>query len=124
MRVREGGGGILKDIASTEKQIKRTKLYRNVRRSLIDQLERSGNDTPHFLDLVEDYMKNWIVKELAYRDIQERGTSIEYRNSETQYGTKKNDNVDILLKAEQQMIKILEMLNIKPDMGVDADEEL
>lgn len=123
MRVREGVV-VLKDIASTEKQIKRTKLYRNVRRSLIDQLERSGNDTPHFLDLVEDYMKNWIVKELAYRDIQERGTSIEYRNSETQYGTKKNDNVDILLKAEQQMIKILEMLNIKPDMEVDADEEL
>lgn len=114
----------MRDIASTEKQIKRTKLYRTVRQSLIDQLERSGNDTPHFLDLVEDYMKNWIVKELAYRDIQERGTSIEYRNSETQYGTKKNDNVDILLKAEQQMIKILEMLNIKPDMGVDADEEL
>jgi phage terminase small subunit len=123
MRVREGVV-VLKDIASTEKQIKRTKLYRNVRRSLIDQLERSGNDTPHFLDLVEDYMKNWIVKELAYRDIQERGTSVDYRNSETQYGTKKNDNVDILLKAEQQMIKILEMLNIKPDMGVDADEEL
>ena len=123
MRVREGVV-VLKDIASTEKQIKRTKLYRNVRRSLIDQLERSGNDTPHFLDLVEDYMKNWIVKELAYRDIQERGTSVDYRNSETQYGTKKNDNVDILLKAEQQMIKILEMLNIKPDMGVDVDEEL
>ena len=123
MRVREGVV-VLKDIASTEKQIKRTKLYRNVRRSLIDQLERSGNDTPHFLDLVEDYMKNWIVKELAYRDIQERGTSVDYRNSETQYGTKKNDNVDILLKAEQQMIKILEMLNIKPDMGVDMDEEL
>lgn len=123
MRAKRGGGG-MRDIASTEKQIKRTKLYRTVRQSLIDQLERSGNDTPHFLDLVEDYMKNWIVKELAYRDIQERGTSIEYRNSETQYGTKKNDNVDILLKAEQQMIKILEMLNIKPDMGVDADEEL
>ena len=113
-----------KDTGPDEKSIKRTKLYRNVRRSLIEQLERSGNDNAHFSDLVEDYMKNWIVKELAYRDIQDKGTTIEYRNSATQYGTKKNDNVDILLKTEQQMLKILEMLNIKPDMGVDEDEEL
>ena len=108
----------------TAESIKRTKAYRTIRASLIDQLERSGNDTSFFLDLVDDYMNMYIIKELANADIIENGVSVEYRNSETQYGRKKNDSVDQILKTNQQMIKLLDMLGIKPEEGIEDEEDL
>lgn len=108
----------------TAESIKRTRAYKKIKISLVDQLERSGNDTPFFLDLVDDYMKMYIVKELANADILENGVSVEWRNSETQYGRKKNDSVDQILKTNQQMIKLLDMLGIKPEDGAPDDEEL
>ena len=107
----------------TSEKIKKTKAYRSIRKSLLDQLERGGNDVPHFIDLVEDYMKMYIIKELASYDVQTRGTFVEWSNSETQYGSKKNDSVDQVLKTNQQMIKLLDMLGIKPDAGLGADDE-
>lgn len=109
----------------TPESIKKTKAYRTIRDSLIDQLQRGGNDRPHFTDLVDDYMKLYVIKEMANADILERGTYVEYRNSETQYGSKKNDSVDQFLKTNQQMIKLLDKLGISPDAGVDdLDEEM
>jgi len=104
-------------------KIKKTKTYRNIKKSLLEQLERGGNDEPHFIDLVEDYMKLYIVKELANKDVQERGTSIEWKNSDTQYGFKKNDSADLVLKTNQQMIKLLDALGIQPQDGADADDD-
>ena len=107
----------------TADKIKKTKAYKSIRKSLLDQLERGGNDLPHFKDLVEDYMKMYIIKELASHDVQTRGTFVEWSNSETQYGSKKNDSVDQVLKTNQQMIKLLDMLGIKPDAGLGMDDE-
>ena len=109
----------------TADSIKRTKAYKKIKASLVDQLERSGNDTSFFLDLVDDYMKMYIIKELANADVMENGVSVEWRNSETQYGRKKNDSVDQILKTNQQMIKLLDKLGISPDTGMgDPDEEM
>jgi hypothetical protein len=108
----------------TAESIKRKKAYRTIKASLVDQLVRSGNDTAYFMDLVEDYMKMYIIKELANADLLENGVTVEWRNSETQYGRKKNDSVDQILKTNQQMIKLLDMLGIKPEDGIEYDEEL
>ncbi len=108
----------------TAESIKRKKAYRTIKASLVDQLVRSGNDTAYFMDLVEDYMKMYIIKELANADLLENGVTVEWRNSETQYGRKKNDSVDQILKTNLQMIKLLDMLGIKPEDGIEDDEEL
>lgn len=107
----------------TAEAIRKTKTYRTIRKSLLDQLERRGNDLPHFQSLVEDYMKMYVIKELAAADVMERGTFVEWRNSDTQYGSKKNDSVDQVLKTNQQMIKLLDMLKITPDVSGDLDDE-
>lgn len=104
-------------------KIKRTKEYRAIRSSLTDQLERSGNDLPHFLNMVEDYMSMYTTKELCKMDIADRGISITSIGSTGQLVTKKNDSADLLLKTNQQMIKLLDMLGIKPDAGLGADDE-
>ena len=108
----------------TAESIKRKKAYRTIKASLVDQLVRSGNDTAYFMDLVEDYIKMYIIKELANADLLENGVTVEWRNSETQYGRKKNDSVDQILKTNLQMIKLLDMLGIKPEDGIEDDEEL
>ena len=108
----------------TAERIKRTKAYKKIKASLVDQLDRSGNETPFFLDLVDDYMKMYVIKELANHDVQTRGTFVAWSNSETQYGSKKNDSVDQILKTNQQMIKLLDMLGIHPEDGDPDDEEL
>lgn len=105
-------------------RIKRTKEYRQIRDSLIDQLERSGNDTPYFLNLVEDYMSMYVNKELCKNDISERGLNITSVGSTGQLVTKKNDSIDTSLKINQQMIKLLDMLGIKPETGYEDDEDL
>lgn len=110
-------------VSTSPEKIKKTKAYKTIRKSLLDQLERGGNDLPHFIDLVEDYMKMYVIKEMANDDILERGTYVEWRNSETQYGSKKNDSVDQILKTNQQMIKLLDKLGISPDAGMDDMDE-
>ena len=104
-------------------KIKRTKEYKSIRASLIEQLERSGNDLPHFLNMIEDYMSMVVTKELCKTDIANRGISITSIGSTGQLVTKKNESADLLLKTNQQMIKLLDMLGIKPDAGLGADDE-
>ena len=60
-------------MSTSPEKIKKTKAYKTIRKSLLDQLERGGNDLPHFKDLVEDYMKMYVIKEMANDDILERG---------------------------------------------------
>ena len=107
----------------TAEKIRKTKAYKSIKASLLEQLERGGNDVPHFKDLVEDYMKMYVIKEIAAADIAARGTFVEWSNSETQYGSKKNDSVDQVLKTNAQMLKLLDMLGIKPDAGLGDDNE-
>lgn len=87
---------------------------KQIKDDLIDQLERSGTVEKYFLDLVDDYMSLWKTKNQLIKDIKDRGVSVKYNNGGGQYGYKKNDSVDQILKVNQQMLKILDYLNIKP----------
>lgn len=95
-----------------------------IKSDLIDQIERNGTTGNYYLDLVDDYISLWHVKEMLIEDIESRGATVSYRNSESQYGTKKNESIDQLLKVNQQMIKILDALGIKPVpvMGGDTND--
>ena len=109
---------------TTIEQIRRTKKYKQVKSSIIDQLERSGNNTEYYLSLVEDYMNMYVTKEMCTADIAERGLNITSTGSTGQLITKKNDSIDCLLRTNQQMIKLLRTLGIKPDADYCDDEEM
>ena len=111
-------------MAISADKIKRTNAYRRIKSSLVDQLERSGNATAYYLNLVNDYMMLYTIKELANADILENGISVEWRNSETQYGRKQNESVNQILKTNQQMVKLLKMLKIEPNSSYEDDEEM
>lgn len=105
------------------KKIKKTKAYKELRDELLDQLARAGNVKRYFEDLVEDYMQLYVTKTLLQADIAERGVRVFYNNGGGQFGYKKNDSVEQMLKVNTQMLKILEALNITPEDDEPDDED-
>lgn len=97
-----------------------------IKQDLLDQLERNGTIGKYYIDLIDDYMNLWKTKNLLITDIDERGVVTEYQNGKEQWGHKKNDSIDQLLKVNQQMLKLLDALGIKPakQCGDDYDEEM
>ena len=105
-------------------QIKRTRIYKSIEKDLLDQLERNGTYGEHFKNLVLDYMSLYVTKTLLRDDINDRGVYTEYNNGGGQKGTRKNDSVELALKVNAQMLKILSELDIKPSQAVMAGETL
>jgi len=139
------GGLWTKEISSTSRmregvwQMSEAKIKKKtkteIRRDLIDQLDRKGIYGSHYLDLIEDYMALWDIKNKLIKDIRERGVSIKWTNGpinpETgeaaQWGYKKNDSIAELNKTNAHMLKILSELNLKASsagMADDSDEEM
>ena len=113
---------------------KRSPGYKDITRDLVDQLERNGTFGQHYQDLVMDYMDLWVTKSLLVRDIEDRGVIVDYDNGGGQKGSKKNESVELRIKVNAQMLKLLSELGIKPistrppidgggDSGKDGTED-
>lgn len=98
-----------------------------VKEDLIAQLEKDGVVGEFYLDLVNDYMAMWDVKNMLIEDIETKGVSVRYQNGENQFGYKKNDSVAELQRTNNQMLKLLSHLGLKPARteieDVDNDEK-
>lgn len=119
MRVVRGGGYM-----SVEES---NKIRRKIELAIKKQLkEKQVYQFAHYQDLVNDYMKFWDFKNMLQEDIKERGVSIYWQNSETQYGYKKNDSIGDLIKVNTQMLKILFDLGVRASdlEAVEEDEGL
>lgn len=101
----------------------REKLREEIQEDLLEQLEEMGATRKHFTDLVSDYLALWDIKNLLIDDIKERGVAIDWQNSATQKGKKRNDSVPELNKTNAQMLKILHQLNIKTSSANEDDED-
>lgn len=103
-----------------------------IKKDLIDQLERNGVYGKHYLDLINDYMSLWDIKNKLIKDIKKRGVSIKWETFNkdgevVQEGYKKNDAIGELNKTNAQMLKILNELGLKATnsgLGDDSDEEM
>nr|BDD47243.1 hypothetical protein 13 [Bacillaceae bacterium] len=99
-----------------------------IKDDLLQQLSDNGIFRQHFIDLIDDYMALWDTKNKLIKDIKKRGAMIEWRNSDTQFGYKKNDAVSELPKINKQMLSLLKELGlqavvIKGD-GTDDDTDV
>lgn len=93
-----------------------------IKKDLIDQLDRNGVYGKYYLDLVNDYMAMWEIKNKLIKDIKERGVSVYWCNGGGQEGYKKNDSIAELNKTNAQMLKILNELGLKPSRS-DGDPD-
>lgn len=93
-----------------------------IKNDLLDQIERNGITGKYYVDLVDDYIELYDTKKKLIFDIRKRGVSVGYNNGGGQTGFKKNDSVDQMLKVNQQMLKLLDALGIKPSQDGDVND--
>ena len=84
------------------------KLRELIEKDLKDQLSEKGVTQSHYVDLVDDYLALWDIKNMLIEDIQDRGVTVPGVR-----GEKKNDSVSELNKTNGQMLKILADLGLK-----------
>lgn len=99
------------------------KLYDEIKKDLLKQLDSNGTYGKQYEDLVSDYMELWNIKNNLIADIKERGVAIEWSNGK-QHGMKKNDSISELNKTNAQMLKILSELGLKPVPQEDDDYDI
>ncbi len=97
-----------------------------IKDDLLRQLDENGTYGNQYVDLIEDYMALWDLKNKLIKDIKKRGALVEWQNSEYQKGVRKNDAVVELPKVNKQMLMLLKELGLRAvDSKVDdTDEEL
>lgn len=89
---------------------------KTIEKDLKRQLEQNGTTGKYYLDLVDDYMRLWDIKNKLFQDIADRGVVTPYNNGGGQSGTKQNDSVVSVLKVSERMTKILDNIGIKPSL--------
>ncbi len=97
-----------------------------IKKDLLDQLDRNGVYGKHYRDLINDYMSLWDIKNKLIKDIKTRGVSVHWCNGGGQEGYKKNDSIAELNKTNAQMLKILNELGLKAkseEHGGEGDDE-
>ena len=109
---------------SKPEHLRKTKLYKTIRKDLSDQLERNGTIGKYYFDLIDDYMDLWLTKVALVEDIQERGVQVETVSASGVPQIKKNESVDLRIKVNAQMLRLLAELGIKPVQAGGEDDAL
>ncbi|MDA2567533.1 P27 family phage terminase small subunit [Bacillus cereus] len=104
----KGLKNVSKKVAKFQKNRGKT-LRKKIRDDLFEQLDTNGIIHAHFMDLVEDYMSLWDIKNKLIADIEKRGVSVIGANG----FLKKNDSINELNKTNTQMLKLLAELGLK-----------
>lgn len=96
-----------------------------IKKDLLNQLKDNGITGNHYVDLIEDYMAMWDIKNKLIENIKEKGVSIRYQNGKNQFGYKKNDSISELNRTSRQMLTILNDLGLKAAniKVVDTDDD-
>jgi len=93
------------------------KLKIEIKKDLLNQLECNGTVGKYYIDLVDDYMRCWELKNGLQADIKGRGAKVEKLDSRGQKHIVNNDSIDQLIKVQASMARILESLGIRPVEG-------
>lgn len=108
----------------SSKKISRDEIYKSLVKFVKDTYGTKKNEIAHYLGLVDDYMEYFDLKENLIMDIKVRGVMIEWQNSETQSGSKRNDSIPEVNRATQTMLKILTQLGLKPQKSLGYGDDI
>lgn len=86
---------------------------KDVKMSLIRQLELRGMSAEFYMDLVNDYIYYWSLKKKLIADIKSKGLRYETVNGNGMMVEKANESVVNLQKTTATMLKILADLKLK-----------
>ncbi len=105
-----------------KKTNKKLQKYEELKEELKQQLITKANYNKVTNELLEKYIEFTKIEDSLNKDINTRGVSIKWNNGGGQTGYKKNDSIAELAKVNNQKIKILDKLGIKPpEIKEDGD---
>ncbi len=96
---------------------------KKVKNSLTEQLKLQSKTADFYMDLVEDYMSYWRMKEELVKDIETKGLRYSCINGNGIEVEKPNESVQNLQKTTATMLKILNDLNLKEPLSNSSDED-
>lgn len=111
-----------KDAMQDEQKELGNNLENEIKEDLLKQLDENENTAKYFIDLINDYLEIWNIKNNLIQDIKTRGVQIKYQNGQNQWGYKKNDSVSELIKYNAQMLNLLDKLGIKATPKILGDD--
>lgn len=86
---------------------------KDIRESLIKQLELRGMNAEFYRDLINDYVYYWSMKKKLIADIKEKGIRYKAINGNGVRVEKPNESIVNLQKTTTTMLKILADLKLK-----------
>lgn len=96
---------------------------KEIKESLIKQLETKGANVAHFRDLVFDYLELYEVKKSLQNDIKKRKVSYKTLSASGYEITKQNQSVPHLVAVEKQMQNMLKEMGLTTDTPT-GDEKI
>lgn len=103
-----------------ERSWKKTRTYRDLRKSLLDNLEARGLVEEAYTDKVEEYMDFWVQRQKLEADIARRGVTVldEKRGMPVE-----NRSVSLAVQVSRQMLAIFAALGLKEDACAASPRE-
>lgn len=86
---------------------------KEMRNSLVKQLELRGMNADFYMDMVNDYVYYWSLKKKLIADIRKKGLRYKTINGNGVHVEKANESVVNLQKTTATMLKILSDLKLK-----------
>lgn len=104
----------------TVKDYKRTKEFKALRQSLLDNLHERGLDAACYTDKVDEYMDFWVLRRQLLDDVAARGLTL----TDERGRMMENRSVSLAVQTARQMQDILRLLGICGDRQREEDDEL
>lgn len=99
--------------------VSRTKAYKELKKSLLENLKGRGLDCALYKDKVQEYMDFWKLHKELQRDVQERGMVVfDDRNRPSE-----NRSISLDIQVSRQMLALFTAMGFKPEELKGANGE-
>lgn len=104
------------------KDWRKSKQFRELRASLLEDLERRGLRSIAYTDKVDEYMELWARRKALCDDVASRGLSV----TDERGRVSENRSVSLEIQVSRQMLTLFSSLGFKPDAAerTEDDDEL
>ena len=99
----------------------RTKAYRELKDSLVNEMESLGKVAPVYMDQVDEYMALWVQLQAFREDVETRGVAV---MDETRGQMVENRSASLRLQTSKQMQALRnEMLKVDPSRAAGGEDD-
>lgn len=101
--------------------VRKSKEYRELKKSLLDNLEKRGLATKAYTDKVDEYMDFWVRRRELRDDVADRGLTV----TDDRGRLSENRSVSLEVQVSRQMLALFTALGFKPEeikAPVDDDD--